>query len=487
MGRRLHLRDGSRTGLTNDKGLAGSAGIRMKRIRLWPRTLRVQLILVVAGAVALSNVGVALYYYNNSEAQARDYINERMVDRAAAVASAVSQVAAPSRLVVMRAMSFPDWRFREIPIPDSARTMTNEEQVMAKRLADALPDRHPRKAGVIVHLHQKAALIDPALRPIRARYPDANTEVIQTLVPITDHSVVSGVRLRPSPDWPVEIMVAAVIAVVLASAGAAFMARRVVRPLSELTSAAAAFAVGGNGTPRVNEEGPEDVRNAAISFNAMAEQVSRTMESQRHLLSAVGHDLRTPLTAMRINLEFVEDDELRDGLLRNLDELQDLTEQVLAAAKGAGGETPRSVDLSALVESLCTDMDEIGEPVSWANHSPAPISCRPNEIRRAVRNLVENAVAYGHKAEVCISDTSEGYDVLVEDEGPGIPENDRQRVFEPFVRLESSRNGATGGTGLGLTLAKAIAEGHGGALILENRDGGGLRARMHLPRPMANA
>ena len=170
------------------------------------------------------------------------------------------------------------------------------------------------------------------------------------------------------------------------------------------------------------------------------------------------------------------------GLLRNLDELQALTEQVLAAARGAGGEKRRNVDLSALVESLCTDMDEIGEPVSWTNHSPAPISCRPNEIKRAVRNLVENAVAYGRKAEVRIDDRGDGYDILIDDEGPGIPDSDRQRVFEPFVRLESSRNEATGGTGLGLTLVKAIAEGHGGAVMLENRPQGGLRARLHLPR-----
>jgi signal transduction histidine kinase len=256
--------------------------------------------------------------------------------------------------------------------------------------------------------------------------------------------------------------------------------------LSELTKAAGAVAAG-SGAPHVNEVGPTDVRDAANAFNAMAEKVTRTLESQRHLLSAVGHDLRTPLTAMRINLEFVEDEELRDGLMRNLEELQALTEQVLAAAKGASGEQPRQVDLSALVESLCTDLDELGEPVIWANHAPAPISCRPNEIKRAVRNLVENAVAYGHKAEVCISDSGDGYDVLVEDEGPGIPEYDCQRVFEPFVRLEGSRNEATGGTGLGLTLVKAIAEGHGGAVKLENRPGGGLRARMHLPRTAVSA
>ncbi|MES2473403.1 MAG: ATP-binding protein, partial [Pseudomonadota bacterium] len=326
--------------------------------------------------------------------------------------------------------------------------------------------------------------IPEELRPFRAREQGTDTEVIQTIVPIDARTTLSSVLIRPTPVWPVEIMVAALVAGILASAGAAFMARRVVRPLSELTSAAAKVAVG-SGAPHVAEQGPEDVRNAAVAFNAMAEKVTKTLESQRHLLSAVGHDLRTPLTAMRINLEFIRDDELRDGLMRNLDELQALTEQVLSAAKGAGGEQRRSVDLSALVESLCTDLDEIGEPVSWANHSPAPISCRPNEIKRAVRNLVENAVAYGHKADVRIASSGDGYDVVIEDEGPGIPETDRQRVFEPFVRLESSRNEATGGTGLGLTLVKAIVEGHGGAVMLESRPGGGLRARMHLPRTAA--
>jgi signal transduction histidine kinase len=456
------------------------------RFKFWPNTLAVQLILVVAGAVAVSNIGVALYFYNNNEAQTRNFTYDRAIDRAVAVAATVSQVTPESRLAVMHFMSQQYVRYRETKGGYDVKPMTAEEAVLAKRIADALPDHHPRKNAVIVHLHEPMANIPQELRPVNASTANAETDMIQTIVPIDAHSVVSGVFLRPTPAWPIEIMIAAFIAVVAASAGAAFMARRVVRPLSELTKAAANVAVG-SGAPHVAEQGPDDVRSAAIAFNAMAEKVTRTLESQRHLLSAVGHDLRTPLTAMRINLEFVADDELRDGLMRNLDELQALTEQVLAAAKGAGGEKPRQVDLSALVESLCTDLDEIGEPVSWANHAPAPISCRPNEIKRAVRNLVENAVAYGHKADVRISDSGDGYDVLVEDEGPGIPESDRQRVFEPFVRLESSRNEATGGTGLGLTLVKAIAEGHGGGVLLENRPGGGLRARMHLPRMPASA
>ena len=219
----------------------------------------------------------------------------------------------------------------------------------------------------------------------------------------------------------------------------------------------------------------------------MTDQVMRTMESQRQLLSAVGHDLRTPITAMRISLEFVEDPELRDRLQHGLDELQELTEAVLSAARGTGGELKRSVDLAALIESLCADLDDLGEPVKWTAQTSAPLSCRPNEIRRAVRNLVENAVAYGGNAVVGLAQNGESYEIVVEDDGPGIPENEQHRVFEPFVRLESSRNEDTGGTGLGLTLVKAIAEGHGGGVTLENRAEGGLRARLRLPREAASA
>jgi signal transduction histidine kinase len=219
----------------------------------------------------------------------------------------------------------------------------------------------------------------------------------------------------------------------------------------------------------------------------MTDQVARTLARQRQLLSAVGHDLRTPITAMRISAEFIDDAEVRERLQKNLEELQDLTDAVLSAARGAGWEAMRKVDLAALIESVCADLEDMDKPVTWSPHEPAPLMCRPSEIRRATRNLIENAVAYGGKAAVKLTETSDIYEIVVEDEGPGIAEEDHVRVFDPFVRLESSRNAETGGSGLGLTLVKAIAEGHGGSVKLENREGGGLRARLRLPRAALGA
>jgi signal transduction histidine kinase len=147
----------------------------------------------------------------------------------------------------------------------------------------------------------------------------------------------------------------------------------------------------------------------------------------------------------------------------------------------------RKADLSALIESVCADLEDMDKPVNWIAHDPAPLMCRPSEIRRAVRNLIENAVAYGGKACVSLAETKEVYEIVVEDSGPGIADDDRVRVFEPFVRLETSRSAETGGSGLGLTLVKAIAEGHGGSITLENRAEGGLRARLCLPREALGA
>ena len=446
-------------------------------MKLWPRTLGVQLIAVTAAAVLISNLAVAAWFQLGNQRMTERDQNDRLLDRGASMSTLLAVVPAKSREVAAATMSSGNWRFVLLHGKAVQLPMTGEEQRLAARLRDLLPDD---KATLPVSVKSivEALPNDGRARPQRS----GPLAAVQMTMP-----VVRGTQLRatfyrpPAPAWPTEIMIAACMAIFVASAAAAYISSRVARPLTALAAAASVAAAGGQ-APRVPEEGPDDVRNAASAFNAMTDRVSRTMESQRQLLSAVGHDLRTPITAMRINLEFIADDELRERLETNLEELQALTESVLSAARGAGGESKRNIDLSALVESLCADLDDLGEPVTWQAHGPAPLACRPDEIRRAVRNLVENAVAYGRRAEVQIAETSAAYEIVVEDEGPGIPDSEQARVFEPFVRLESSRNSDTGGTGLGLTLVKAIAHGHSGNVTLENRPEGGLRARLTLPR-----
>jgi signal transduction histidine kinase len=251
-------------------------------------------------------------------------------------------------------------------------------------------------------------------------------------------------------------------------------------------AAAADDVARGQKPPYLEPHGPHDLRRATVAFNTMAERVSRTLDTHRQLLSAVGHDLRTPLSAIRITSEFVKDDDVRNRLIRNLDELNSLTEAVLAAVQSNGDKEMTRVDLAALVESLCEDLIELGEPVETDIEGNAPCFCRSANIRRAVRNLIENAVRYGGGAKVSLETTPQEYRVIVRDNGPGIPKDRMVDVFEAFVRLEESRSTTTGGSGLGLTLARAAAREHGGDVELRNLEGGGLEAVLRLPRENTN-
>jgi signal transduction histidine kinase len=443
------------------------------KLDLWPRTLAARLVIVTAAAVLLSNLAVAVWFERGREQMTENAVTERLIDRAVSGATLLASVPAKQRSTAARALRTGLWEFQIRHGRALSAEMSDQERALAGRIAAQLPPAKTRRT-VLVKLRAPTAAEN--------NRPRATDSVTQITIPLVRGTQLITTYYRPPPPpWPIQSIVATAVAILVTSIAAGLVARQVARPLSKLASAAAQVARGG-AAPHVPEQGPDDVRRAAVAFNAMTDQVTRTMESQRQLLSAVGHDLRTPITAMRINTEFVEDADTRERLTKNIEELQELTEAVLSAAKGVGWEQMRKIDLAALAESLCADMEELEKPVHWEPHAAAPLICRPNEIRRAIRNLIENAIAYGKNADVRLNDTPETYELIVDDEGPGIPDAERERVFEPFVRLEASRSAETGGTGLGLTLVKAIAQGHGGAIRLENRPDGGLRAVLCLPR-----
>ncbi|MCW1921654.1 ATP-binding protein [Luteolibacter arcticus] len=261
----------------------------------------------------------------------------------------------------------------------------------------------------------------------------------------------------------------------------ALIANRVGRPLRRLTEAAEKLGRG-EATDPLPEEGADDIRRTATAFNRMQSRLKRYVEDRTGIMAAISHDLRTPITSLRLQAEFVADGETRDKLVATLDEMKAITEASLAFARedaSSGG--TRTVDQHALLESLCEDLHALGWKVEFRGDEPLPWRCRPDSLRRAVRNIIENAVRYGGVARVSTRTGAGMLEVIVDDDGPGIPEADMDRVFMPFVRLEGSRNRSTGGTGLGLPIARTILRNHGGDLTLENRQGGGLRVVMHLP------
>ncbi|ODN70186.1 Osmolarity sensor protein EnvZ [Methylobrevis pamukkalensis] len=262
--------------------------------------------------------------------------------------------------------------------------------------------------------------------------------------------------------------------------------RRITRPLRALATAADGLGRGET-VPPLPETGPIEIRSTTHAFNAMRERLGRFIADRTRLLAAISHDLRTPLTALRLRAEFVEDDEIRDKMIATIDEMHRMTEATLAFARDDVGHEPaRKVDLAALVTALADDFADIGENVTATAPDRLDFMVRPTALRRAIRNLVENALRYGGTARLSVED---GPDIViaVEDDGPGIPEAQMEEVFEPFVRLEGSRSQETGGVGLGLATARSIVHAHGGEIRLANLAAGGLRAEIHLPKPGTGA
>ncbi len=272
------------------------------------------------------------------------------------------------------------------------------------------------------------------------------------------------------------LMAAAVAVVVIV------MVRRITRPLGRLAVAADHLGRGEH-IDAIPEQGPADVRRTTHAFNRMNERLQRFLADRTAMLAAIGHDLRTPITSLRLRAEFIEDEETREKVLQTLAEMQEMTEATLAFAReDAAGEKTRTVDLAALLESLCDDLAEIGLAVEMADDAPrTPYPCRPGALKRALRNLIENAATHGNRAHVSLAQTASGVIIAIEDEGPGIPAEDRARVFEPFVRLEASRNRETGGIGLGMAIARTVVRAHGGDIALGDAAGGGLRVEVTLP------
>lgn len=259
------------------------------------------------------------------------------------------------------------------------------------------------------------------------------------------------------------------------------IAYRAAAPLRDLTRAARGNPALRDTTP-LEEEGPSDVRDLIRAFNAYRARIATMLSDKDRMLGAVGHDLRTPLASLRVRVEGVENDALRDKMIASIEEMTAMLTDILALARsGAGTEAQERVELAALIEGLAGDYREQGKDVSVEAITDAAVTARPMLLRRALRNLVDNAVAYGVRARLSVEVRGDAAQIIVSDDGPGLTDEQIRTLIEPFARGEQSRNRATGGAGLGLSIARDIAEGEGGNLALANRAGGGLDAVIRLP------
>ncbi len=280
-------------------------------------------------------------------------------------------------------------------------------------------------------------------------------------------------RLRP-------IIFQTFIALIIAI-GALWGVNRAFKPLSLFADAAERLGVDFNSAP-LPEDGPGEVRRAAHAFNTMQRRLKRFVEDRTQMLAAISHDLRTPITRLKLRAEFVDDAEQRAKMLRDLDEMEAMIAATLAFSRDDAAREPALVaDLAGLIAGLVTDAQAAGQEVTYVGPAKCDVVAKPLSLKRALVNLMDNAVKYGARARVSLAVVGDMLEILIDDDGPGIDASDRERVFAPFVRIEASRSRETGGVGLGLTIARNILRAMGGDIELTTHMSRGLRVRIMLP------
>jgi signal transduction histidine kinase len=359
--------------------------------------------------------------------------------------------------------------------------VSDVQGALAKQLREDLGQRyeiavHPAAAPASSVIAIPSPFFGPAAqRPtesydVSVRMPDSSTLLYRVT------------RDSPGTPLPPSLMLNLILLVAVLFVALYVVARSVTRPLSRL--ALAADSLGRSILqPKLAEEGARELRHAARAFNTMQDRLHRYLDSRTRVLAAMSHDLKTPLTRLRLQVETqIDDPALQARFGRELDEMESMVRGALALFRGLNDEEAlEPVDVDLLLETVRGEFVEMGKDVTLEGRAFGPLSGKPGALKRCITNLVGNAVNFGSRARILVRDGAQ-LEISVCDNGPGIPCEELEKVFEPFYRVESSRNRDTGGTGLGLSIARDVAQAHGGSLALRNRPEGGLEALLTLPR-----
>lgn len=447
------------------------------RRRWWPAGIAWRLALVLILAVVAVQGASYLFFFRERGEDASRQFARATAERALVVGELLAEAAPADRARLMRALSGPNFRIQAAPAPPP---IPRHEWHHA---ADLAPDAY----AVLQGDADRAA----AGRAARVHFPVGGDRRWSgrhrpAMVIALEQEAGSWlvIRARPArwvPGWggagpalPVALILVLVVAAV-------WVSHRLMRPFARFAEAADRLGVELRAPP-LEERGSRELRKATRAFNRMQERIRRLVEDRTRMLAAISHDLRTALTRLRLRVDEIADPDQRAKALADLKEMETMLSATLSFARDDDADEPRQpVDLASLAQSLCDDLADAGQKVVYDGPDRLVRPCRPVALRRALANLIDNAVRYGGGAEVTLGETGGGIAFEVADRGPGIPEADRERVFGPFVRLEESRSRDTGGTGLGLSVARTILRGHGGDVTLHDRPGGGLIVRALLP------
>lgn len=444
--------------------------------RLWPGSLagRTALVLIL-GLMVVQAVGLTIHAFDRVELQR----------------------AAEARETALRSFSL--WRALMTAPPERRLAIVAEAELPPTLIAsyDAFSTMPPDLPHVPAPLSRLFRLDGAALppmpapprrfRPIEVQSGALSRSSFAVSMRFPDQGWLNLTIRMPAPrPWHSDNFLVAFLAMSLAAALMTWWAvRRLTRPVTDLAAAAERLGRGVNAPP-LPENGPREVATAAAAFNTMASNIRRFVADRTQMLAAISHDLRTPITRLRLRAEFLDDDEQRAKMLADLAEMEAMIAATLTFARDdAANEPAGAVDLASLARTVLDEAvdahPDLAAVIAYEGPEHLVLQLRPVAMKRALTNLVGNALKYGDAARLRLEKREHGAVLILDDDGPGIPESAQEAVFQPFHRVEGSRNRETGGTGLGLTIARSILRAHGGEVTLGNREGGGLRVVARLP------
>ncbi|MBO9463185.1 MULTISPECIES: ATP-binding protein [Stappiaceae] len=454
----------------------------------WPfNTLIVQLTLLVIAALTAAQV-ISLWLFADERSLAiRAALGFEAAGRAANVARLLESTPSELRPAILGAADSPLVRFDVSTKPEVSVSDYSDGGVIEARVRKLLGDGYSKDIRVELRQIEGKILPLPHLSAEMAEMHKAMMRGELSAVEMNLSIALSegqwlnvGTRFeRPPLQWPFfATLTFALTAALILMVVFWFLLARLTGPLRRLVSAADKLGRGEE-VSELPVAGPLEVKNLTRAFNQMQDRLTRFVADRTKLLASLGHDLKSPLTAMRVRAEMVDDEETRTSLVACVEEMQSMVESTITFARGLiGSENTQLIEVGETLSSL---QKNVVEPFSFEKDREVHIRVRPLAFRRALRNLIENALRYGGNARVNYEVQDQTLLVSIEDDGPGIPEVQLEQVFEPFFRLEESRSLETGGHGLGLSISRTIARSHGGDISLSNREGKGLVAQLRIP------